>query len=1522
MIDVKDIKGNVIYSTPINQGSKRKFELMQADHITLIFSLDTPVNFPIGCYVDDATLGLFERVDNVYKPKYNNSTGGYDYALQLEAYYRKWKNKIFKFTPEVGGQEASWSLTASLDVHMGIFLKNLKALGYTYRGTEFEFSIDATVENKAVSITYDNTNMLDALSAMAESWNCEWWVVDNVIHFGRCEYGTPVDFELNENVAEMTRSESKSVYATRVYAFGSTKNLPANYRPVDESVVVNGIVQKRLMLPKATPYVDAYEGMSEEEAIEQVVIFEDVYPRTQGSIDSVETYDSTVENEDGTTTTETFYRFKDSGITFSKDYILEGEELRIKFESGSLNGMEFGLVFNPNGEDEKLEDGSWNPLAQLFEIVVNEDYGRKLPDSTLKPQVGDTYILIGWDSTKIADLGLISNAENELLEKAKQYVEKSKIDPNTYQCKMMSDYMYGIDDNGVLNENFAKVFEVGDRVNLINKGFFENGRQSRIIGYEYNIDYPYDNPVYTVGETASYSRIGALESKLESLTLKGQTYTGGSGGGGSFYIIGTNDTTKPTNRNVYSALRSDQTYLRKDKSDKTPYSLGVGGTLTVDKGATIKGTTETDDVIVNESIHSKDFVSGFTGGKGWAIRMKEFLNSAGVIENRSEAEVDDLIVRGTLRVFEFIVSQMLGENDNRTFTAMLEVDHYDPTTGMVWLDTQGGKFYNPFRVDDIILVQQFNGMPNEENDYYITKQYELVISEVGVGDLSLGEDRLDWVKFRNFSSPMEGATESLITKGDTFVRIDNLSNPDRKGIIQMMTVGSDTPYMDVIYGKKTDPDNALKARFGNLQGIYNPLFGWLSDFGAYLTNLYAVGEFRIAHTGDDVSDAIEMTRGAFKTNFKQTMFYVSEEENYLTNGAFAGDLSMWQLGETDLDFLTVDGKPIHANRNLMSVCDTFCGIDEFMSRDMMRIYDNKITQLNEYIDKPSTHKEYSFGEETDDLEADLEVVETEVVDTLYVRMSFYCRKDGELWIGFVDDNGNPIVSEEEDALTYKSIEVKQSIHEQVIEFSGKWDGVGNFVVSTTGDIYIDLLTITNRPLENFQVTTETWIEQDARRIALLGRKTAEQGKVVTNLGIELNALTEQINLYIDKTNELDNTVLNLGVRLDGIDEQISLFALKTDYDDLSTKYSNLSIAVDEISSTVTDVKGDADDAKSVANAAQTAANNAYTRANSAYSLADSAWDKADAAEDDAETAKANAATAISQSEDAISLIGARFNEDGSLINTSGLVVSDDFATLFSEQVTDQNIVKRSEIATFVSYDPDTMEVTTNIKLTADKIIFEGCTDINNKFIVYEDGNITLGGWTVESNKLKTAVGDAYLIVGEESGTEFFRVNYPSDAVLVSGRTRNSTVMSLYADGQYATALRVICNTTNYGVALESTGNVKLIARYSTYPELIAISGLALACKNGTTLYNPSNISNVSAWVDFIYATGNIQLPLATNCPGKIIFVKMGGNYNITSSSYIVKSSGSDTYTGESFNNRALFFISNGANWYEFTCYTR
>lgn len=730
MIEIKDISGKTRLLIPINKGAKGKFTLMKEDYIILPFSVAKPVQFKLGDYVDlsgvlDESLGgklakIYEITD-LQKPTYNTSTGGYDYNLQMNVYYWKWKNKIFKYTPEHAGNEASWSLTAALDVQLGVFLRNLKALGYTYRGTDFIFSIDDTVENKAVAMTYDNMNLLDALFSMAgeDKWNCDCWITDNVIHFGRNEFGDAVKIERGVEASSITRSESQGTYATRIYAFGSTKNIPTNYRPTDEQAVVNGVVQKRLMLPADTPYIDAYEGMSQEEAIEDVVVFDDVYPRRVGTLSDVHTRTEEVENEDGTKETITYYRYKDAGLEFKEDYILEGEELKIQFQSGKLNGMEFGVIFNPKPKDESRGD-------QLWEIVRNEDYGRPLPDDMMYPANDDEYILSGFDIQLVSDQ-YISEAEQELKGKAQKYADKVKKDDGTYPTTLRSSW--------VKEDLISRTFEFGQRINLVDDTYFENGRISRVLGWEMNLDIPWDSPVYTIGESMPYSRIGEIESDVESLTYKGQTYFGKGG----VYLIKVNDSTAPSDSNTFSALRALKMFIRKDQSDGTNFLLKFGefiDSMIAGKGAGIypdgRGQFERLEVrssmIVKELIYNRWFAQegNVTYSEAGTIERIELLED-GTYDLYLRRRWDNDITAFKAQDISYGSVNNLnstGEYYDSWFRVLSVMQAENKINVVLYPDEEvpGGKNYPP--ASGMVITRRGNAVDEERQGFWYISSYE------------------------------------------------------------------------------------------------------------------------------------------------------------------------------------------------------------------------------------------------------------------------------------------------------------------------------------------------------------------------------------------------------------------------------------------------------------------------------------------------------------------------------------------------------------------------------------------------------------------------------------------------------------------------------------------------------------------------------------------------------------------------------------------------------------------------------
>lgn len=1215
-VDIKDISGNIRFSTPIKEGAKRRFLLMQEDYITLLFSLSNPVYFKLGDYVDNE-LGIFELVD-LYKPTYNTTTGEYDYELRLDAYYWKWKNKKFFYTPETTGREAAWNLTATLDTHLKVFLDNLKALGYKFREEEFTYEIDSTVENTSKLVSYDNVNLIDALTQMAETWECEWWITEHVIHFGRCEYSSPVDFKAgdltdteNVNVNSMTRSDSQTTYATRIYTFGSTRNIPSSYRkdlifdvkevngrnisdtsrPLkinyfpsrvtykenytassnegsgpftpsytewtldktlassakggsykvvsggisinistavpqignraflpagdyilkasyiynvsgeskeviignqtvslaqnqqyeivskiqvpdtlvidknssdlkvrvyvhvpapassellstfqayvtydinvyggssattsvtflsganagqtfaavynpdlltgdaaniiqlpegvtaslgnrytinniisgkvpdnyfskdDKEMTLNGVVQKRLMLPEGISYVDAYKysptgerinigderyndpdnvEMPEEEAIEEIVIFEDEYPQYKGTISSV-SHDEKVDDNDKEYR---IYNFKDTGLkNFTEDFRLDGEELHMIFQTGKLAGMDFAINI--------VESDN---TGTTFEIVRNEDYGRFLPDDVLYPQTAhmedgeevpaDTYILYGFDTAYISEQ-MLPDAEQNLLKKAKEYVKKSMIDPSTYDCEMDADFIY--------NKGNIRTYEVGAKINLINKAFFPEGRQSRIIGFEWPLDIPYDHPIYTVGETASYSRIGEIESKLDSLTYKGQTYSGSAVGGGgiSVYVIGVNDKTIPSDRNVFSAKRVLQEIIAyaisKTKDDTALGLISFLNGINVTKGIvtdTITATELSSNIVkvLDKLTANNAAFSGNISSVDYAEKLLGWLiTPAGDIDAKS------LRLRDFLEVPELRynrVSVITGEEWNAPGGGIIE--SVDEENSIVYLKLEPGEV-TAVEVDDICKAN-FNNDTGFQTTYFrITEKldngsFKYVLRSgytyhpqkamhfVCYGNFTNAERQKSSYSTQNYIRFLKGVNNWEITKDMIAMQLGDLSNLKLFG----MDMTGHSAYLNRIYMtgtiKQISNDGVTEVPVPVFKGEWKSGTYWYYDEVTHNGSTWICIEstttqepsdsstdwLKVISKGEDGQDGQDGKDGKGVQSV-DVLYYLSSSSTSLSGGSWSTNSPTWVDGKyiwSKTKVVYTDGSSIETN---------------------------------------------------------------------------------------------------------------------------------------------------------------------------------------------------------------------------------------------------------------------------------------------------------------------------------------------------------------------------------------------------------------------------------------------------------------------------------------------------------------------------------------------------------------------------------------------------------------------------------
>lgn len=1070
MIDIRDISGRIKLSVSIGSSSLHRFELMKEDYISIVFSLETPVQLEIGDNVDYEG-SLYYITDKVY-PTFNTSNGGYDYTLRLESHYYRWKNHIL-FYDRQGNKEASWSLTRSPEAHLSIVVSNLRAIGFTFKGKEYQAIVDSTVDPVAKFVQYNNTNIIDALTKIAEAWECEWWVDGDKIYLGHLEHGEPVNLEIGKEISSMSRSQSQDIFATRLYAFGSSRNLPSDYRKGETGAVVEGVVQKRLMLPAGTPYVDVIEGLEEEQVVEAVIIFEDIYPRVTGTITEVIPKEITDEDDSGDPITFTVYRFKDANLTFKKEYILSGQDLHVIFQTGPLSGMDFALEFNP----ERLPED--NPEAQVFEIVRNDTYGQTLPESPLIPGIGNKYILYNFDTRYVND-ALIPQAEQELLERTIAYKDKVVSDPSTYTCSLNSYRVSGYDENnGLLNPEKEINLLPGQKVNLINKAYFENGRISRVIGFEKKLDIPYDSPVYTIGESAAYSRLGELEQKLDNIQFKGNTYVN-QGGGFGVYIVKKDDATAASDENVFSALRTlyeinkayvdiSDMYLRKDIDDTAHgnilFDKKIGSSIFIDgwegKGWEIQSTGAAildslrvkSDIYVGGNTGSPTFASGFTGW-GWQIDTPT-----------ATGEMDNLFIRKTFTAYEIVYSQIYGLGGSQIVSDINKIARVEVMSDRYrcYMDDMDGLMLMNLRKGDGVRIQTRTG----------TTSIKYLFGRC----IGVDSDYFD------IAIPLiEGTGQP--EAGDFALRWGNNEDTDRQGLIYLTTADSGAPFIDVYDGiTDASTEGKLKARIGHLTGIRTQRGDQLSGYGAYLNGIYVENSTFILQNGDTIEQTFIAMNGKFESLIDGIRNDISAEGgNILVNSSFSQNTNYWTAAN-NVHFINVGGEYLWLDGSFYVEKDQVADIYNDNGQNVLRIRNTYILQQNAIMNIPD---------------------HTEEEEKTYSFSLFYkVLRPGSCGFGIP---GTELYHEEQ---------LPESDSYQKLSKVGKWNGKGDFELRFTGEILIYGVGLFSDEIADAIVHLQTQITQNEEEIKLRATKDyvdAETGKIYTKYDTSLSLKADKAEL--------------------------------------------------------------------------------------------------------------------------------------------------------------------------------------------------------------------------------------------------------------------------------------------------------------------------------------------------------------------------------------------------------------------------
>lgn len=1131
------------------------------------------------------------------------------------------------------------------------------------------------VETEEAEIQIDNTSCWNALVMINKEFGLNFLVTKRRVRIGYPEDSLNHTFYYGKDngLYQIERNaNTDEAIVTRLYAYGGERNIPSDYNKRESDF--SG--KKNLMLPgyleTGKSYIES-KNISAYGVREYTQLFEDIYPSIAGvELPGIGRIDELVSAEQITEETETSGSFKVTikNIGFNiKDY-LTSETATISMRSGSLIGYEFDIV-----EVIQLENGD-------YEVTLNKSTrdNFQVPNAGQNLSTGDRFILL---NINMPDK-YVEYAEDKLLNAATSYLADHDHVTYTYDIGVDEIYM-------ARNGNLHDLIREGMRLPLYDADF---GTDYSIIIQSLSIKEGEDIPVYEISlsDKPIASTIDKIWDAIDNVRNEGSVSKGG-------YVIGGGLSPEELNKK----------YLRKDVNDTAHgeiiFDKKIGSSIFLDgmdgKGWEIKadGRAIFDEswfrgnVLFKKRVGSHTFISGFPNGFGWDIAPYKRVNSAGVEEQKYRLEIDDINVRGSLRVYEFIVSQLRGENDNVIFSGMMKVEYYDHATGRIYLDTGNGLLYNPFRSGDILMVQRFGGMPTVENDYNIIKQYELRVDQVGIGNLSDGENRLDWITFVNFAGD-----KADIAQGDVLTRVDSVADSTRKGIVKITTIDEvGAPYMDVVYGMKTDPDNATKARVGNLSGIRTKSGIDLTGvWGIYGNGAYFENSTYILDTGNTIEQEFSIMNGKFESSIEGIRNDISlEPGNILENSSFSQNTDYW-VTENSISFWGHDGSFIYANDSFLSEKRGVSDIYQDGNRNVLRISDSYILQRNDVINIPSheteaTEYDYSFS--------------------LHYRVV----KAGILTAGF------------EGSSLYVSMSLEPSSSYRKLSKAGKWDERGDFRISFDGEILIYGVSLFIDNLADAIIRLETRIEQTEESIKLAATKDyvdEETGKVYTKYDSQLNITAGQISAISTRVDNIRNEIDTAGWI--NTTQGNTLFAAKSlENGDNIISYINQTATTTTIKAERINLVGAVTfnmfntDVKNTINNASSNASSALSKANEALSDASSAWSKASSAESTASTAYSNASKAIQDAATAIS-------NAAKAVTTAG-----------SAQEAINNLPAWSKEASII-------KALTSATVIVNGYIKTSMIDVDNLYATSLDAvRGTIGGFTINNNQLYGTANNEY-----------------------------------------------------------------------------------------------------------------------------------------------------------------------------------
>lgn len=718
------------------------------------------------------------KVKSRYRPKQKN-TQTYEYSVKFYAPIHDAEDTLMLF--QEGGTTSEFSYDGGPREHLQLWIDNMNRRA---GGNLWSIGTVITADNK--TIDYRNVKCWDAAfgsNGIAATFETEMWADGYAINLCKAERGEMVELGYLQGLTNLAQEDNGEVkFFTRLFPLGSTRNINATKYGYS-----------RLQLPDRSLYVDKNVDLYGVKEETEETAFSEIYPKYIGTVSSVRTEEKT--SEEGRKYT--VYYFKDNGMNWNpKDYEIPDLDYMLKFQTGELAGR---------GTDGSFQ-AAWHEDTREWEIInVYPDDTTQIPGGAIIPQPGDQYI--PWNFAMPQEY--ITEAEQEYKQAVDDYLNTYSFDPNKYT---------GTTDRNYIEKNHTPL-HIGWNVRLLSDQYFGaigGYKDTRITKVQRKLN-DLCQATITCSDEVGTGWKSSVDNSLNSLRYEvarqAEQYV--------YDIIKSFETKTPSDNNVFSALKSLKTLLRKDQSDGTSFllkllggaefgvfasgisganidaqgaaellSLVLRGALTIGeykkglKGANIdeQGAADLLSILVRNGMESANFSTGALGA-GFCLKKDE--------NGDSYLEVDRMLVRKVATFIQLLIQQIkhVGGQIILTLASMscIKVEDKGNYYRCYFENTDGEKtIEQEFVVGDLARAQTFNVKEGVNENVTNTYYWRAV---VGTGDNYIDLSKTDCDA---------GSTEPKA--GDDIVQLGNKSDATRQAAIILSAYGNDAPYFKLYRG--------------------------------------------------------------------------------------------------------------------------------------------------------------------------------------------------------------------------------------------------------------------------------------------------------------------------------------------------------------------------------------------------------------------------------------------------------------------------------------------------------------------------------------------------------------------------------------------------------------------------------------------------------------------------------------------------------------------------------------------------